>query len=97
LENQLPLASSDISKRVAQNAIKSGFTKGTVTGHSMRKGCATAWILNLIQNKGTYSSQGNQYLFILFNYNLLKNMERLSRTRRVYWLGYQFLEYQTLH
>ena len=51
------LNATNIGKRVKIRAEETGFEIGTITGHSMRKGCATAWILNLIKTKGSYTSQ----------------------------------------
>ena len=58
IENNSPHLSRDIGKRVNFNATNCGFEVGSITGHSMRKVTATAWMLNLIENKGTYSKEG---------------------------------------
>ena len=51
------LDAANIGKRVKIRAEETGFETGTISSHSMRKGCATAWILNLIITKGSYPSQ----------------------------------------
>jgi len=56
ISNCNPLESYEIGKRISILAENAGFEKGTVTGHSMRKGTATSWILNLVLLNGTYST-----------------------------------------
>ena len=57
LVNLSPMEAYEIGRSVARNAKITGFADGMITGHSMRKGCATAWIMNVIKKKGTYSRE----------------------------------------
>lgn len=59
------LLSRTISARITKIAENAGFPKGSITGHSMRKGTATSWMLRLLENKGSYSREG---WFIYFHY-----------------------------
>ena len=54
--NTIPLQAWEISKRVGKLAVNAGFKKGEITGHSMRKGTETSWILNSVLQSGTYSA-----------------------------------------
>ena len=51
------MLSRNFGKRITKLSIQTGFPKGSVSGHSMRKGCATAWMLNIVRKTGTYSTQ----------------------------------------
>ena len=53
----MPLKSASISKVVTLRALDHGFKPGEVSGHSLRKGCATQVVLNDIENNGTTSDK----------------------------------------
>jgi len=50
-QDYLPLHPSSISKMVSKLAMSMGYEKGKISGHSMRKGFATQFVSNKMENE----------------------------------------------
>ena len=73
--NNSPLNARNIAHRVSHLATLAGYDERIITGHSMRKGTATAWMLNIQMEKGRYTEQ---VFFLLLS--IFKNAYFKQRT-----------------